>query len=330
MIAYNRKNGLTFYLFLFLIAGSFGSSEGSAKILDRIVAVVNNDIITLYELNGAASPYFDRIKVMGHPPERERELIFRVREDILNQLIDERITDQEIKRAGITVSEAEIEKAIERIKESNYFTDEELRQALARQGVAFDDYRKKLRDQILRTKLVNLEVKSKIVITREEIRAYYEKHANRFGGEKRYHLRNILMKLPSFPGDDEKKEILQKMEAVLAELKKGEPFERLAGKFSEAPSASGGGDLGVFRMETLAPQLKEALEGVKAGEITPILLTDQGYQIFLVQEIIQADGKTLEAAAAEIEEKLYNEIVDTNFKTWLADLRKRSHIKIIR
>ena len=98
---------------------------------------------------------------------------------------------------------------------------------------------------------------------------------------------------------------------------------------SESELATEGGDLGFFKLESLSPQLQEALKEVSVGGFTPILETDQGYQIFYVQALEVTPGKALKEVAPEIQEKLYAEVVDKKFKSWLEDLRKRSHIKIV-
>ena len=105
------------------------------EVIDRIVAVVNSDIITLYDLNRAFKPYEDNIKALQYTPEKERQTLFQVRKDLLDQLIDSKLADQEIERAQITVNESDIDRTIERIKEARSFTDEQLREGLARQGM---------------------------------------------------------------------------------------------------------------------------------------------------------------------------------------------------
>jgi len=318
------------FTFLFCTFGfTLVGSPESAEIVDRIVAVVNDDIITLFELNRLFQPYADKIRARGYPLEKESKMLFKVREDILNQVIDQKITDQEIKRSKITISEKEIDRTIERIKEANYYTDEDLRAALVKDGLTMEEYRKQMKEQILRKRLVNLKVTSKIVITKEDIKSYYENHSDKYGGEKKYHLRNIIMKVSPLVDEKEKLEVKTRMDEVLAKLKTGQSFASMAMTYSES-LASEGGDLGLFGLDELSPQLQKAIKGMKAGEFTPVIDTDQGYQIFFVQEIVNTPGKPLEEVSPEIERILFNEIVDNKFQSWLEDLRKQSHIKIIK
>jgi peptidyl-prolyl cis-trans isomerase SurA len=120
------------------------------------------------------------------------------------------------------------------------------------------------------------------------------------------------------------------MEAVLEKLKQGQLFETLVRSFSESTMADTGGDLGFFRIDELSPQLQEEIQGKNAGEFTPVIDTDQGYQIFFVEEITKLPGKSFEEVSAVIEEKLYHDMVDKKFQSWLAKLRKRSHIKVVK
>ncbi len=181
---------------------TLGAQE--TEVVDRIVAVVNNEIITLYDLNRAFAPYAGNIRALKYPPEKERQTLFQVRQDILDQLIDSMLADQQGKRGQITVSQKEIDNTIERLKESRQFTDEQLRQGLASQGMTMEEYRKEVEEQLMRTKLVNREVKSKIVITQEDIKDYYESHREQYAGEKKYHLWNLFIKVSSESDNSER------------------------------------------------------------------------------------------------------------------------------
>jgi peptidyl-prolyl cis-trans isomerase SurA len=304
-------------------------NANSAEIVERIVAVVNDDVITLIELNSSLKPYAEKIRSLGYPSDKQQKLLFNVRKDMLDRLINQKIEDQEIERSKVEISEEQIDQTIERVKETNYLTDEQLRAALAKDGLTMEEYRKKIKSEILRTRLVNLKVKSKIVITKEDIKAYYEKHIEEYGGKQKYHLRHIIMKVPLFSDTQKKLEIKEKMDEIHEKLKAGESFEALAAQYSESPAASDGGNLGEFEFDSLSPTLQEAIGKIKPGESTPVLDTDQGYQIFFLEEILKTQGKTLEEVTPEIESKLFNESINEKYRTWIGELRKQSVIKII-
>jgi peptidyl-prolyl cis-trans isomerase SurA len=299
----------------------------SAEVVDRIVAIVNNDIIALSELNTVLTPYTAKIQSMRYPLEKQRQMLYKVREELLNKLIDQTLTDQEVKRLKVSVSEREIDSSIERVKEASYYTDEDLREALNNDGFSMDEYREKVKEQILRAKLVNIAIKSKVIITTKDIKKYYDQHPEIYGGNKKYHLWNILIPTPSFTGKSGMSEIKKEMNGIYKKLNAGEAFTTLAKTRSDGSKAKGR-DLGLFRISALAPQLQDAIKELKPGEYTSVLETDQGYQIFFVQEIKNADQKALKDVAAEIESKLFNSIVEEKYNSWLKDLRKTSHIKI--
>ncbi|WP_319524806.1 SurA N-terminal domain-containing protein [uncultured Desulfosarcina sp.] len=314
---------------LMLVFAATATASAAAEVIDRIVAVVNEDIILLSELKERMAPFVQRIRSQGYDLEKERTMIFKVREEILNRLVDEKLTDQEIKRNDLQVDDTQIDNTIETIKKANSFTDEDLRRFLEQENMTMDQYRDKIREQVLRSRLVNYEVKSKIVITDEEIQSYYDSHPEIYGGKTRYHLRNILMMVPENPTDEEKETVKARMQILRTRIQQGESFAELAKAFSQSPTAGDGGDLGEFEMGTLAPRIQAAIEGLEPGDTTEVLDTDAGLQLFYLEAINRSEGKPIESVKAEIQQKLFAEVVDKKFVSWLETLRSQSHIKII-
>lgn len=311
-------------------AGIMGQNpEARADMVDRIVAVVNEDIITLSEFDEFFAPHAQKIKAYGYMSEEERQMLFKLRETIINQMIDKKLTDQEIRRLSLTVSDAELNNAIEKIKEKNLMTDEDLRARLNAEGLTMEGYRTEMREQIQRAKLVEREVKAKIIITDEDLREYYEKNMEEFSEDTRYHLRNIIMKTSSYAGERDKQAVMDKMTMVMERLNKGESFESLALIYSESTFAADGGDLGLINKKDLTPQIQKALDKITPGRYTEILNTEQGLQIFYLEEALSSQSKSLEEVRSRIEEKLYSQMLDKRFKEWVTDLRKEAYIKII-
>lgn len=297
---------------------------------DRIVAIVNDNIIVLSELDQALEPYRERLKTLGYSSEKEQEMLYEVREKVLDQLIDDELRDQEIAKNEISVEDKEVDDAIERVKIDSRLTDEELREALAQEGLTLEAYAESIREDILRARLVNLKVRSQIIITMEDTKSYYERNKDKYGSKTKYHLRHILMKPSSLDDETRNGAIREDMQAVLGKLREGQPFESLATTYSESPTADSGGDLGVFKLDTLSSRIKEAVAALKPGEFTSVIDTDQGYQIFMLQDIIEEPGIPLEDVRSEIDDTLYNEIISKKYDSWIETLRKQAHIKIIR
>ena len=305
------------------------AAASDAMLVDRIVAVVNEDIITLYDLNLALQPYQAKIKALNYSPEKEREALFKLRAELLNQIIDEKLTDQAVKRNNIEVSEKEIDATIERIKAARSLTDEDIRAGIALQGLTMEGYRKAIKEQLLRSILVNREIKSKIVITEDEIKKYYEAHREKYAGETKYHIWNIFIRSSEVVDESAKELALGKMESIITKLNQGQAFESLAAQKPDSSMDPEGADLGLYRLDELSPQLQKTVKDMKAGDFSPILKTDMGYQIIYVQKIIHTDAKSMADVKAEIQQTLYEDAVENRFQTWLKNLRKKSYIKII-
>jgi len=304
-------------------------AAAEAAVVDRIVAVVNEDVITLYDIETLMRPLSQNIKAQRLPPEREMQAVAKLRDEMLSNLIDTKLTEQEVKRYNITVTEEEVENYIRQLKQRRSTTDEQLRALLAEQGMTLEDYRKEVKLQLQRTKLVNREVRSKVVITEADIKAYYEKNKAKYGGGTRYHLWNLFVKLPSQASPADREAAQDLLAGVLAELRRGRSFAEIVRLTAERASAVQGSDLGLFRVEELTPQLREVVRGLKPGQFSAVIESDFGYQIVYIQEIQETASKPLAQVEAEIQDILFRERVDDRFSSWLSDLRKRSHIKIM-
>lgn len=305
------------------------AAAAEAAVVDRIVAVVNEDVITLYDIETLMRPLSQNIKAQRLPPEREMQAVAKLRDEMLSNLIDTKLTEQEVKRYNITVTEEEVENYIRQLKQRRSTTDEQLRALLAEQGMTLEDYRKEIKLQLQRTKLVNREVRSKVVITEADIKAYYEKNKAKYGGGTRYHLWNLFVKLPSQASPADREAAQDLLAEVLAELRRGRSFPEIVRLTTERASALQGSDLGLFRVEELTPQLREVVRGLKPGQFSAVIESDFGYQIVYIQEIQETASKPLAQVEAEIQDILFRERVDDRFSSWLSDLRKRSHIKIM-
>jgi len=307
----------------------FPAPAAETGIVDRIVAVVNDDIITQQEVETTMRPYVESTKEQGISPEMQRQAIARLRKDVMDTLIENKLTDQEVKRYNIVVKEEEIDQQIEQIKRMNSITDENIRAMLSSRGMSMADYRNDIKGMLQRTKLVNREVTSRVVITKDEIKAYYEKNLAKYGGSRKYHLWNLFAKLPRNAGPAERQEAQALLVAALAEIKQGRSFEDIARSSGAAAGGLQGSDLGLFRAEELTPELQAVVKTMTAGAVSPIVESEFGYQVVFVEQIVETAGRPLSEVESQIQEILYRELVDGKIKTWITELRRRSHIKIM-
>ncbi|NOY68610.1 MAG: hypothetical protein GXP53_03840 [Deltaproteobacteria bacterium] len=309
-----------------LIIGFNGQCR-SEEMVDRIVAIVDSDIIRLSDLNQAMEPYALKLKGQGVSFSDEEKKLFEARKKVLNDLIDERLADQEIKKEGIRVNDEEIDAAIEQIKAMNYYTDETLRQNLAGEGLDMAAYRREIKKQLLRNRLVAVKVKSKIIITDSDVENYYDNHPERYGGVTKYRLRNIFMAVPQDPAEE--KDARARLELVLRQLDKGALFDEMAKKFSMAANANDGGELGIFSLSDLSKKVQTVVRDLKKGEFSDIVKANDGLQIFFVQDITTTKKQKLKDVEDEIKKRLYDQAVNEKFKKWLKTMRDSAHIRII-
>ena len=289
----------------------------SAETLDRIVAVVDSDIITLAQLNKETDKYRKNIESYENSEVKKKALMDELNKKMLESLIDQSLTQQEAKKYNIDVSEMDIDGAIENVKRIKSLSNEALEKAIAQEGLTVKEYRETIKKQILQSRLINFAVKSKVVITDAEIRKQYDANAEKYTVNRKYHLKNILMNDRA------------KMDAIKIKLDNKEDFSELAKQYSMASNASDGGDLGVFDSTSFSAGIKDGIALLKKGEHTEVIQTAQGFQIFYAEDIEQGSTKTFEQARDEIHEALYQEQVKEKFDTWLESLKKKAHIKIL-
>jgi len=287
----------------------------SAEVIDRIVALVDDDIITLVQLSRETAPYMKNIEASGYSDAKKKQMVNDINNKVLDALIDRSLTQQEAKKYRIDVSEPEIDKAVENVLKTRSLTHADFLQALSKEGLALEEYRENIKKQILQAKLINSAVKSKVIITDAEIKKVYERDAEKYSGKKQYHLRNILM---------ENEDAIKK---IKIKLDKNGKFTLVAKEYSIAPNAQDGGDLGVFDIDNFSKNIKESISNLNKGGFTDVISTAQGFQIFYVEDIVLIGQKTLEQARDEIFTNLYRSAVEIKFKTWLESLKKKAHIQ---
>jgi len=314
-------------LFFLLAAGvSTGSSYG-AETRNRVVAVVNNQIITLHELNKTIQ------ELTGYSAEDIRqhsEAQFQdVRRQILMRLVDEKITEEKIRELNIRVGDRQIDETIERIKQDNRLTQEDLLAKLEEDGLTYEKYRVRIKGQIERAQLVDYEVKSKIIISDADIARYYKQNASSFEQEEQVHLASIFLMRRNPNDPEDLNELKRRGEQILAMLKAGEPFSEVAGRYSDGPGADEGGDLGAFRWDQLDPEARRVLEAVPEGGVTDLLVRPNGLQIIKVLEKQAGKKRLLEEVRDAIYETLYRKEVDRRYNEWIEGLRQSSYTRII-
>jgi peptidyl-prolyl cis-trans isomerase SurA len=291
------------------------SWAASAEVVDSCAAVVNQDVITVSEVEEAGGPVFERIKAEA-PPEQRNEALRQARRAVVERLVEKHLLMQQAEQMKISVSEAEIDQARNQMLERGGVSLEQYRAELRKSGLTELRHRESLKEQILSSKVVSYAVRSKALVPEEKIKAYYEKTYTAKGSG--YHLLQIGL------ASAEKAEAARQLAAS------GQDFQELARRHSELPSAADGGDIGVFKADEMAPHMREAVMPLQPGGISPVIETPEGFMFFKLLSSGQDTAKApYESVRAEIHEILLKEELETRYKAWLEEIRSGAYIRIL-
>ena len=299
----------------------------AAEVCNRVVAVVNNDVITLYELN-------NRMKEMtGVPPEElmlKSDAMYRdARQKILELLIDEKIAQAKIKELRIQVSDRQVDNYVEKLKRDNQLTQEDLVAGLEKEGLSYEKYRERIKRDIERAQLIEYEVRSKIIIREETIQKYYEEQKGTFGVAEKVQLAGIFLMRKNLKSEEEMRELYRKAQEIAAKLKAGADFSQMAGSYSEGPGAKEGGDLGQFTVDHLEPGLKGVVEALPEGGISDPLVRPNGIQLIKVTKKQTGKIRSLEEMKEAIYGILYQEEVNRRYQNWIKELRESAYTRVV-
>ncbi len=302
--------------------------SSGAEIIDRIVAIVNGDIITLSELEKASRIFYENMKAQAMKTGRELPPLSELRKQVLNFLIDKKLTEQESQRLGITVTDQDVDNAINNLLKDKGISRMELIEGLKKEGKTLDDLRNEIRENIQRARLINRAVKSKIVVTDEEVEKFYEEHKDQFSQKEKWHLRVIFLPFPVNPTDRDRQEVLRLARKLKAQIEGGASFAALAREYSQGPGAKEGGDVGYLSPDDLDPKLAKYISALSPGEVSEPAETEDGIYLFKLEDIQEGGSKTFKNAKNYIRHLLYQREVNKRYMEWLQELRKRSYIKI--
>ena len=313
---------LAFAAVLFFIA----SPALRAEIVDRIVAVVNDDVITQHELESTVEGILKRYDKSIRPEDRDR-VAAEARKALIARLVDDMLLRQEARRLGITVREEEVTNAIqENLKRRNMSMDD-LQQALAREGSSLEKHREATRNDLIRMRIMQREIRQRVSVTPEEIGAYYQEHRDEYEGKLRVRLQMIPLPVPEGADPQARAEQRARAEAALKRIRAGEPFEVLANE-ARAGQPQTGGDLGYVEKGTMHPSIEEAAFSLKPGEVSDVIETPQGFAIIRALDRRGGGSLSVKATREDVEERLFRMKMEKKFEEWLAERRQKAHIEI--
>jgi len=297
-----------------------------AMLVEQVIVVVDGDPYTLSDLDqyaktktGAKLPSYDFTKVS----QDAKSLV------ILEQFITDKLIAAEVKRLGIIVSNEQIDRFIEMIKEKNQLTDAQLTKALHRDGMDMERYRKSIRTGIERDRLIGREVKAKVSVTPEDIKRYYQANKNKFRTKDRVRLRHILIQVPDNPTPEEEKAADSRALEIRKLAITGASFAQLARKYSQGAGASEGGEIGWVDRSSLISELAVAAFNMSAGSISQPIRTTLGIHILKVEDRDRGSVLPLSEVEKKIKAELNAKVSEEQFLKWLkTDLRKNHQVDV--
>jgi peptidyl-prolyl cis-trans isomerase SurA len=291
------------------------------------VAVVNDEVITLSDLNNAFEPYQAKFEASYQGTEREKART-ETKGFLLNRMIDGLLMEQESRKTGINVRNDELEDAITDIRKQRNLSPEEFKKALERDGITLDAFRKDIRNQLMRMKLIRRDIKSRVAVTDEEIGEYYRRHREDYEGKESVRIKQILLPLPKEGDPAMKAKLRADAEAIHKRLMNGEPFDQLSAKYSRGPEAAAGGDVGYIERGIIHSEVEDAAFSLPLNQISGVIESSVGFHIIQVIDRRGAGLKAIESVREEIREKIDREKMEKKYGEWLEELRKKSHIEI--
>lgn len=282
-----------------------------AKLEDRIVAIVNSDLIMLSEIKRELISEQERIRQRYHGSDLERRL--KAAEYVaLTKMIERRLQLQAAKTKGIEVTDQEVSQAVEELK----------KQGDKKVGSGSHTT---IKEELLLLRVVDREVRSVVMVGDSDMKRYYQEHQERFAYPEEYQLSQILVRIQN---PDDVGTAQGRAEAIVAALKQGDNFEDLALRFSEGPNAARGGRLGLVRQGELLPAIEQALAPLPIGGITNIIEGPDGFHIIRVDDKKPRQFRPYEEVRAEIKALVFQQKSEDQYQTWMADLKNKAFIDI--
>ena len=316
-----KERSWLFILFLILAVTSFFWAE---EAIESIVAIVNDDIITLSQYKNQHEVLYQMMRAQFQGEEFQ-EHYRQTRKELLNTMITELLLLQEARKRGINVEE-QLKLAVENIKEENGLnSDEELWQVMRRQGIDPEVWKQQMRENIMKQGVIVTEVDRSIVLEDSEIVNYYKLHPEEFTEPAEFELRAIYIS----SAEKTSGEIENLKKEIESKIASGEDFNNLASTYSEGPARDTQGNLGTFKKGELEKTLEQAVEKLKVGETTPWLTVKDGWYLLNLEEKKEERLGSFDEVRREIEEKLFTEKRQKRLEGFIKELKQKSYIKIL-
>ncbi len=299
-------------------------SPGQA-VVDRIVAVVNQEIVTLSEVEKRSGSLKEENEEKDRLERKQRAHAFRRK--ALDLIIEEKLIDQEIKKAGIKIAGKEVDAAVEEIRRRNNVTPEEFESALAKEGFDPESFKKQIEKKLLRIRLIQRIVKAEYTAGEKELREFYRKNMDRYRAKESYRASHVLCYLPKEATPEDIREARKKCQSVLEKIRGGADFAEMATLYSDDASAKDGGDIGHFRRGELVPSFETEALRLQVGEVSGMVRSPFGFHIIKLTDR-KSGVPVFEEIKDKVEADYYEKESETAFTKYLTTLKEKAIIEI--
>jgi peptidyl-prolyl cis-trans isomerase SurA len=287
------------------------SIANGSVVVDRVIAVVNDDIITMSDLQREAAK--------NHGDKRDDG-------PLLEDMINRKLELAAAKRASVDTTDKELDEAIADIMKKNSLDRAQFEAALAKDGLTLEQYRTELKEQMTVSRVFNKFVRSGLAVEETEIRAFYDRNIKNYSLPEEIRVRQLLFKIPGKASTAQIDAVREKANAVYERAKRGEDFVRLVREFSESETAEQDGDLGFMQRGYTLPEIEQAARTMKPGEIAGPLQCASGFHIIRLEEV-RTPVKPYELVRDEIANAIYQQKLENTYRAWLQTLRSESHVE---
>jgi peptidyl-prolyl cis-trans isomerase SurA len=305
-----------------------GARPARGELVDRVAAVVNNEIITLGEVTKRASADLQRSD-QDTPPEqrakKHQEIILKV----LDTIIDDHLLDQEVKEAKIVIDDKQVDLGVQDVMKRYNLNTEQLATAIANEGLTLSEYREQMRKQLGRFQLMREKVAKLVKVTDSDIRSEYDRMARDEGKEIEVHVRHIVVSVTESAPQPAVDAAFATAKAIAEEARQpGVDFAQLAKAKSQGSSAADGGDLGFFRRGAMVPAFEKVAFSLKVGEVSDPVRTSVGWHVIKLEERRAVGLLPISDLKPQIEEKLRREQSERASQQFVKSLRLGAVVEI--
>jgi parvulin-like peptidyl-prolyl isomerase len=312
-----------------LLATVMGASSAAhARVVEKVAAVVGDAVILASEVEEKAAPLLAEVSRLPDPGKRAARSS-ALRREVLERLIDDELILQQAADLKLTITSEQVDASIEEIKRQNSIDDAQLAAALKAQGMSMAAYRADLKRQLLRFRVINIAVGSRVTISDEDVKSYYDRHMKSGGENVQVRASHIFVAIPEGSDAAAVAEKHAQAQKLLERAKAGEDFAKLAREFSDDPATRGeGGDLGYFGRDMLPKAIEEMVFAMQVGDIRGPVRADRGFHVIKLVDRKVKDAKPLDEVKDDIRMQLRQKEMERQTKTYLAELRKKTLVDI--